>query len=137
MPVVTVQPFVLKDALFTVDTDEYQHHVSGVVFSPSSGQVTWVGITPASAFSDSETPSWSCAINYAQDWTTANSFSAYLLAHAGETKSVEFSPLGATGPSFTADLIIVAGPIGGEVNTVQVGTVTLGVVGAPEFVPAA
>ena len=135
MPVISVAPFVLKDAIFSVDIDEYQHHVSGVVFTPTSSVVTWVGITPASAFSDGSTPSWGCQVNYAQDWTTPNSFSQYLLEHAGETKAVVFEPI-AGGPSFTADLIIAAGPIGGETNTVQVGTVTLGVVGEPVLVPA-
>ena len=44
-----------------------------------------------------------------------------------------FKPKGATtgSPVFTADLIIAPGPIGGDVNTVQVGSVTLGVVGEP------
>jgi hypothetical protein len=137
MPTITVQPYVLKDAVFSVETDEYQHHVSGVVFTPTSSQITWIGITPASAFSDTATPTWTCVVNYAQDWTTVDSFSQYLLEHQGETKDCTFAPIGATGPSFDATLTIVAGPIGGEVNTVQVGSVTLGVVGEPVLVPAA
>ena len=44
-----------------------------------------------------------------------------------------FKPQGATTgkPIITATVIIAPGPIGGAVNTVQVGTVTLGVVGTP------
>jgi len=137
MTAIAVQPYVLKDATFTVGTDSYEAHVSGVVISPTSSVVTWVGLTPSSAFSDGSTPTWSAVINYAQDWTTANSFAQYLLAHQGETKSVVFEPIAAGGPSFEVDVIIAAGPIGGETNTVQVGTVTLGVVGEPVLVPAA
>lgn len=137
MAAIAVQPFVLKDALFTVDADEYQAHVSSVVFTPASSAVTWIGLTPSSSFSDASSPTWSCAVGYAQDWTTTNSFARYLHDHQGETKAVVFAPLGGDGPSFEAELIINAGPIGGEVNTVQVGTVTLGVVGAPEYVAAA
>lgn len=133
MVAIAVAPFVLKDAVFTVGTDSYESNVSGVTFTPTSSTVTWVGITPTSAFSDQSTPTWSCVVDYAQDWVTANSFSQYLLANQGLTKVVVFKPQGITTgkPVFTASLIIVAGPIGGTVNTVQVGSVTLGVVGAP------
>lgn len=133
MAAIAVAPFVLKDAVFTVGTDSYEAHVSAVTFTPSSSTVTWVGITPASAFSDQSTPTWVCQIDYAQDWTTTNSLAQYLLTNQGQTKVVVFKPQGnATGkPIFTATLILVAGPIGGAVNTVQVGSVTCGVVGAP------
>ena len=133
MVAIAVAPFVLKDAVFTVGTDSYESNVSSVVFTPTSNTVTWVGLTPSSAFSDTSSPTWECAIGYAQDWKTANSFAQYLMANAGQSKVVVFKPQGITtgSPIFTATLIIAAGPIGGEVNTVQVGSVTLGVVGAP------
>ena len=139
MTAIAVQPYVLKNAVLTVDVDDYAAHVSSVVFTPSSSVVTWIGLTPSSAFSDSATPTWVCDIAYAQDWTTADSFSQYLLENQGQTKTVVFKPIGATvgDPVFTADIIIVAGPIGGEVNTVQVGTVSCGVVGEPELSSAA
>jgi hypothetical protein len=96
-------------------------------------QVTWQGLTPASAFSDSTSPTWVCAIAYAQDWTTTNSLAQYLLTNIGQSKVVVFKPKGATtgAPIFTATVTIVPGPIGGDVNVVQVGTVTMGVIGVP------
>lgn len=133
MATIAVAPFVLKDAVVTVGTDDYQSNLSSVRFEISSGTITWIGLTPSSAFSDVESPTWQCTIAYAQDWKTTNSFAQYLLANNGLTKVMVFKPQGITtgSPIFTASVIISPGPIGGDVNTVQTGEVTLGVVGAP------
>lgn len=133
MATIAVAPFVLKDALFKVGTDNYEAHVSSVTFTPQMSPVTWQGLTPASAFSDASNPVWQCTISFAQDWTTTNSLAQYLLTNAGQQKTVVFNPQGATTgkPVFTATLIIAPGQIGGDVNTVQTATVTMGVVGAP------
>lgn len=133
MAAIAVAPFVLKDVIFSVGTDSYEQGVSSVQFVPSTSTVTWQGLTPASTFTDQTSPTWTCTIAYAQDWTTTNSLAQYLLTNAGQQKAVVFKPQGtATGkPSFAATLIIAPGPIGGDVNTVQVGSVTLGVVGTP------
>lgn len=133
MPAITSAPFVLKDAVLQVDADTYEAHVSSVTFTPSSSPVSWQGITPAATFTDTTSPTWTCTLNYAQDWTTTSSLAQYLLTNAGQQKTVVFKPLGATtgDPVFTVDVMIAPGPIGGAVNTVQVGTVTLGCVGAP------
>ncbi len=133
MPQIASAPFVLKDAVLKIDADTYEKHVSSVTFTPAMSVVTWQGITPSASFSDTTAPSWTCAVEYAQDWTTADSLSQYLMDNAGQTKTVVFQPLGATtgDPTFTATVIIAPGPIGGAVNTVQTGTVTMGVVGEP------
>lgn len=134
MATVAVSPFVLRDVEFTVEDDDYAKHVSTVQFVPDVASLTWQGLTPDAAFTDVGSPTWTCKIDYAQDWTTSGSFSQYLMDNAGQRKTVTFKPLGAaTGkPVFTATLTITPGPIGGDVNTVQVGEVTLGVVGAPD-----
>lgn len=133
MAQIAVAPFVLKDVIFTVGTDSYEAHVSSVKFTPQLNLVTWKGLTPSSAFSDSTVPVWSCQLTYAQDWTTTNSLAQYLMTNAGQQKAVVFKPQGTlTGkPSFAATVICVPGDIGGDVDTVQVATVTLGVIGAP------
>lgn len=133
MTQIAVAPFVLKDALLQIATDNYEKHVSGLVIAPQTSPITWQGLTPDSAFSDASNPIWTCQMDYAQDWTTANSLAQYLLTNAGQQKVAIFKPLGATAgdPIFTATIIIVPGPIGGAVNTVQVGTVTMGVIGQP------
>lgn len=133
MPQIAIVPFVLKDILLTIGTDNYETNVSTVHFTPSVSTVTWQGLTPASAFTDSTSPTWTCELSYAQDWKTANSLAQYLLTNQGQTKVAVFKPKGSgSGEAiFTASIIIAAGEIGGDVNTVQVGSVTLGVVGAP------
>lgn len=133
MATIASSPFVLKDAVLTIDTDDYEAHVSSVAITPTMSTVTWQGITPAATFSDTTAPTWACALTYAQDWTTPTSLSQYLMDNAGQQKTLVFKPVGATSgdPIFTVDVMIAPGPIGGAVNTVQVGTVTLGCVGEP------
>ena len=132
MTAIAVAPFVLKDVLFTVDADDYAKHVSSVQFVPSTSVVTWQGLSPAASFSDTTAPTWVCNVGYAQDWETDDSFSEYLLANSGEKKTVVFQPKAGSGQrAFTAEVYIVPGPIGGDVNTVQAGTVSLGVNGQP------
>jgi len=133
MAQIAVAPYVLKDVIMQIGTDTYEMHCSSVLFTPSTSVLTWQGLTPAAAFSDSTSPSWTCTLNYAQDWVTANSLAQYLSTNSNTQKVAIFKPQGVTTgkPIFTATLIIAPGPIGGDVNTVQVGTVTLGVVGVP------
>ena len=134
MTIIAALPFVLKDVDLKVGADNYEAHVSGVSFTPSSSSVTWQGLTPTASFTDAGTATWTATLNYAQDWETPNSLASYLLANAGTAKVVVFKPskaIGAGHPIFTATLNIVAGPIGGDVNTVQTASVTCGVVGVP------
>lgn len=136
MPKLAVQPFVLKDVVLTIEVDDYARHVSSVQFVPTTNtpQLTWQGLSPDAKFSEAGTPdtSWLANLSYAQDWETEDSLSEYLLEHAGETKTVMFQPKAGSGQrNFTADVTIVPGPIGGDVNTVQVGQVSLPVDGEP------
>jgi len=134
MPVIGISPFVLKDASLKIDADNYESNVSQVEFVPSVSQVTWKGLTPTAVFTDSGAPTWVCTLSYAQDWENPDSLSHYLLEHAGEKVQAVFGPQGATTGDtvFTADVIIAPGNIGGTVDGVAVGTVSLGVDGRPE-----
>ena len=135
MPQVPVAPFVLKDMLFSVELDNYEKHVSSVAFTPSTSTLTWQGGTPDATFTDTTAPTWVCALNLAQDWTTETSLARYLFDNAGQEKAVTFSPLGdgAGLPTFAATLILAPPPIGGDVNTYQTATVSCGVKGAPTY----
>ncbi|MCM3778988.1 hypothetical protein [Microbacterium hydrocarbonoxydans] len=136
MATITVAPFVLKDVLLTVGTDNYEAHVSQVELTPSASTQTWQGLTPTSVHTDMSTATWTCTLAYAQDWETANSLSVYLFNNEGQTKSVVFRPRSGSGPSFEVDVIVTPGAIGGSVNSFATATVTLGVKGRPELVPA-
>jgi hypothetical protein len=134
MVAVPVAPFVLKDATFMVGADNYEAHVSQVEFAPSVQTLTWQGLTPSAAFSDSSSPSWSATIAYAQDWITPDSFSQYLIEHQGETIAATFTTNDGAG-SWAVNLIITPGAVGGTVNAYAVATVTLGISGQPLFTP--
>lgn len=121
----------MKDCVLKVDVDDYARHVSSVTFvptTPAPTELTWQGLTPDATFTDT-TPAgpatWVCNLSFAQDWETPDSLSEYLLEHAGETKPVVFEPKKGTGKSFAADVTIVPGPVGGDVRTVAVGTVSM------------
>jgi hypothetical protein len=136
MPAIAVQPIVIKDAIITIGTDTYEKHISSATFQPTveQNQVTWQGMSPTATFSDTATPkvSWNLVLEYAQDWETANSLANYLLTNSGQAKTISVQPQRGTGKkTFSATVTIVPGPIGGAVNAVPVGSVTLPVTGAP------
>jgi len=129
MTKLTVQPFVLKDVVFIVETDDYARHVSEVLFTPTVTQdeIKWQGLSPDASFSDTSAPetSWAVSVGYAQDWETADSFSRYLRDNAGLDKAVTFEPKSGVGTSFASTITIVPGPVGGAVKTVAVGQVSM------------
>jgi len=133
MAAIAAAPFVLKDVTFQVGTDSYEQHVSSVRFDPQISTVSWKGLSPAANFTDTTAPTWQCTITFAQDWTTANSLSQYLMTNAGTQKVVVFKPVGTTTgkPIFTVTLNIAPGSIGGDVDTYATATVTMGCVSAP------
>jgi hypothetical protein len=138
MTKLTVAPVTMKDVVFKVDVDDYARHVSEVLFTPTVKQdeIVWQGLSPDASFTDTSAPetTWAASISYAQDWETADSFSRYLLDHAGEDKDVVFEPKSGVGTSFASTLTIVPGPVGGKVKTVAEGQVSMK---ATEPVPTA
>jgi uncharacterized membrane protein len=135
MAVIEVAPIVLTDVSLLIPTDDYAKNVSSVVLTPTSSAVTWKGLGKNS-FTGGTTATWAATIEYAQDWETANSLSQYLMDHEGETVTMTFKPVSGSGPSFTAPVTITPGAIGGAVDTVAVGSVTLPCAAKPTRVPA-
>lgn len=134
---ISVHPFVLKDVTLTIEDDNYEAHVSEVTFTPSSSQQTWQGLTPSAAFTDTSTATWTVTLTYAQDWSDADSLSYKLHEEEGASWDVVFKPQPGSGmPTVEATLIVTPGAIGGTVNSWATATVTLGVSGKPELVPA-
>jgi hypothetical protein len=133
MSQINVKARVFKNYLLKIGTDNYEKHVSAVLLTPSSQVVTWKGAHPDAVVTDSTTPTWTCQLDYAQDWETANSLSVYLLNNEGKHVDVEFSPLG-SGPKFTATIILTSGAIGSAIDAIGTASVTMGVDGRPVFV---
>jgi len=130
MALITVTPIVLKNAVFKVAADNYESSVSSVEFQPSPTTSTWKGLAPTAQFTFAGNSTWVAAISFAQDWETEDSLSAYLFDHEGESIVVDFYPE-AGGQGFRATVSIVAGSIGGAVDSVAVATVSLPVQGKP------
>jgi hypothetical protein len=132
-------PFVMSNVALKVASDNYEKAVSQVEFQPQGGITTWKGLTPDSVFSFPQGVTWQCVLAFAQDWAATNSLSRYLFDNQGKTVAVAFAPVaGTSAPTIYANVIIVPGSIGGQVDSVAVGSVTLGVIGKPSFTaPAA
>jgi len=132
MAQIGVQPRVLKNYLLTFGTDQYEKHVNSVTLTPSASVQTWKGGTPDDVYTDATNATWTLDLAYAQDWATPNSLSRYLFEHEGETVAMSFEPI-AEGPSFTANVIVTPGAVGGAIDAFATATVSLGVQGKPVF----
>lgn len=135
MAQIGVQPFTLNNVKLAIDSANYEKHVSQVEFQPQGGVTSWKGLTPDAAFTFAQTPTWQLVLAYAQDWTTPDSLARFLFDHQGETVDATFTPLDG-GPTIGASIVITAGAIGGTVDSVASGTVTLGVNGRPTIAAA-
>ncbi len=122
---ISVTPLVLKNIELTVGADDYKTSVSSVRFEPSASQVSWTGLG-GNTHTDVSTATWTVTLEFAQDWDTTNSLSRYLFAQEGTTKAIKFRPKNGVGPSFTANVAISPGAIGGAVNAYATASVTLG-----------
>lgn len=135
MVALAVKPLVLKDVLLQLDTLDFAKHVEQVEFTPKADTVTWTGLG-GNTHTDVSTATWTATLGYVQDWESAESLSQYLFENEGQTVAATFKPKSGTGPSFTVDLIITPGSIGGKVSAYAVTTVTLGCAARPSLVPA-
>lgn len=137
MATVEVQPLVLKDVelMIAAAGDDYRKHLSGVTFTPSASPTTWTGLG-LNTHTDVAVATWVVALAYVQDWDSVTSLSRFLYDHEGETLLMTFRPRSGVGPSFTANVVITPGAIGGVVNAFATTTVNLGS-DRPVLVPAA
>lgn len=136
MAEIDVNPFLLADFILSVDGDDYAAASSTIELAPSTTVVTFKGLKPTSIHKRAVTD-WTCNLTFAQDWVNTDSLSNFLFAHQGETvEACTVKPQSGVGPSFTVDLSIAAGSIGGAVDSTAVSTVALGST-KPVLVPAA
>lgn len=134
---IAVQPLYLKDVVLTVDGDTYEKAVSSVAFTPSVSTATFKGLDPAATFTEAGSASWTVDLEYAQDWDSADSLSAYLFSNSGSSVTLSFKPKSATGGTWSATVVIVPGSVGGAVDSFGTSTVSLPCSGQPTYTPAA
>jgi hypothetical protein len=119
-------PLFMKDCTFEIEGTDYAGELSSVRFAAASSQVEYKGLKKGSKYTESTDPSYTCVTAYAQDWENATSWSNALIELSGTTQLVTFKPKAAGTVGFTANLSIVPGDIGGEVDAYATSTVTLG-----------
>ena len=134
MAQIAVQPIYLKDCVLSVAGSDFEKAVSSVSFTPSVATATFKGLEPTAVFTNVGSSTWMVDIAYAQDWETTGSLSAYLFANEGAEVTLTFEPVNG-GSSWSADVIIVPGAVGGAVDSYAVATVSLPVQGRPTFTP--
>lgn len=130
MATIPVSPIMMGNTKLTFGIDQYEAHVSSVVFTPSAQVTTWKGLTPPAVFSFGSNATWTLDLELAQDWADSLTLSRYLFENEGTEVDVTFEPV-AGGTDVTATVIITPGAIGGTVDAVATSTVTLGVKGKP------
>lgn len=135
MPIIEVQPLVLKDVEAIIASNDFRKHLSKVELTPSSSSTSWTGLG-LNTHTDSSTATWVANLTYVQDWDSAESLSRYLYDHEGETETFEFRPRSGSGPTFAVEVVIAPGAIGGAVNAYGETSVALGCNGRPILVPA-
>ena len=133
MAVQEIQPFVMKNAIVQIGTDDFAKAVSSATLTPSGGTTPFKGLKPDAVFTFPQSVTWTLDLEYAQDWSLDVSLSRYLFDHIGEivpaTVNVDDAVEGST--SWAMEVAITAGAVGGAVDAVAVATVSLGVQGAP------
>jgi hypothetical protein len=125
---------ILNDIVLTIGADNYEASVKKCRLVPTTPVAKWKGMTPGSAVNVAGDPEWVMELGFAQDHETANSMSQYLQANTGTEKTVIIKPkkpASGTAPLYTVKVLILPGPIGGDLDTVAEGDVSLPVNGQP------
>lgn len=137
MPEITVRPFIMRNAIIQLGTDDFAAAVSTAAITPAGGTADFKGLKPEAVFTFPQASTYVLEMTYAQDWNSATSLSRYLWEHKGETVPFTLNPddtsadttVGST--SWSGTVAIVPGAVGGDVDAVATATVSLGIVGEP------
>lgn len=141
---IAVKPYIFKRPKLNItdntgaepeDLGDFESHISKATVDPNVSIVTWTGGTPESVFKDITTPDWSCALDLAQDITTDGALWAVLNANVGKVLHFTLTPnsLDVAGAVAEFDVIAVPAGFGGTVGSVSTSSVTLPVIGQPDF----
>lgn len=134
MATITPSPFVLKDAIVTLGSNDYQAAVTSATLTPSSSVVTIKGLTPTAVFSSGTNSTWTLDLAFMQSFDTTD-LAIYLFNNEGDEVAFVVEPE-AGGASFSGTVILTPGAIGGAVDQYGTSTVSLGIKGKPVFTAA-
>lgn len=129
MAVITPVPVTFNAATLKIGANNYELSVSAFTLTPTYPETEFKGIG-GNSIAGLGTPTWVCDLAYPQDWASANALAMYLFANQGTSVVADIVPK-AGGPGFRVTLVLKAGPIGGTVDELLAGTVSLKVSGQP------
>lgn len=128
--VVDVEPVYLDNAALIIGAFDYAAAASKIECQPSIKSATFRGMKRTAAYTSTSVESWTLAIDFAQDFETAESFSNMLFDHQGEKVTIEFAPIDG-GKAWLVDVQLVPGGIGGTGSAHATTSISLGVLGQP------
>lgn len=123
-------PVNLRDATLAIEADNYTVSVNQVLFVP---RYAYDWYRPFDARASQPVPTghtWTVSLGYAQDFTTPQALSIYLMEHAGQQKTVTFE---VPGRVIAATVLILPGRFGGVINQIPAATVDLPLYGDPDL----
>jgi hypothetical protein len=137
MAEIIVRPFIMRNAIIQLGTDDFAAAVSTATIANSSGTTDFKGLKPSAVFTFPQATTFALELTYGQDWSSPVSLSKYLWEHQGETVPFTLNAddtagdptLGST--SWSGTVAIAPGSVGGDVDAVATASVTLGIVGQP------
>ena len=132
---IALQPFSMASATLKIAADNFEEAVSAVEFVPTAQSTPFTAINGKTVTITGKA-AWVVNISYAQDWSSATSLARYLFDNETESAEVVFVPDDGS-DSVEATVTLTPGSIGGAANSLAVGSVSLGVDGKPELIPAA
>lgn len=122
---IPTSPLFLADSVITLGPDSYQAAISSAVLTPSTpAPVVFKGLTPTAKWTRQGLADWTCDLAFVQDPDEETSLSNYLHDHEGEEIAAVIEPNDG-GASFATTVNIVAGAIGGAVETWGTSTVSM------------
>jgi hypothetical protein len=131
--VITPEPLFFKDAVIQIGADDYGAAISNGMLTPNPTVARFTGLKPNADYKDADID-WKLDLTFVQDWESATSLSRKLWASQGTTiTDCIIKPKTLGGASFTVDLHILPGSVGGVARAHATSTVSLEVVGQPEF----
>lgn len=133
MAVITPTPLYFDDCELKIGTDDYGAAISSAVLTPTPNTQSFIGLKPTAEFHAGR-PTWALEITFAQDWENATSLSRKLWTSQGTViEDCTLKPVTGGGETFTVDLFITPGAVGGAARAHATATVSLPVVGTPAF----
>lgn len=135
MAIITPQPVLMSASTLLIGTDNYELAVNSAQLVPTTPMQQYKGIG-GGVINLTGVPSWVLNLEYAQDLATAKSLSQILLANVGKTLAFTIRPVSG-GTGYSGTVVAVPGPVGGAVDAVLTGSVSLPVNGQPVAAAAA